>query len=112
MIAGVTSLDLDLISSITSQGSQGNDRGGSGLDGLTSSLLFATNSSRPLSPASSNYSGDENIPHRAPSIASSNSTVRETSPTMRLSPSMQLFLKSIPNLSYMLAPPGVEDAME
>jgi len=109
LVTGVTSIDLDLIASVShgererEKGGREKDRAMIGLDGIST----MSSSGKPLSPSSS-VSGDET---RTRCSTSSRERERERE-IVKLPLAVQTYLKTIPNLSYMLAPPGFEDVME
>ena len=103
LIAGVTSIDLNLVASVSTTTSTNSSRDkhkdkSLGLEALVSQSYVAGGVSR--SPASS-VSGDQD-----------RASASRDSAAARLSPALQSYLRTIPNLAYMLAPPGFEDAME
>ena len=112
-MTGVTSIDLDLIASVAqnNQSPALMERGYGGVDGLQDAIAAGAAKHTFSESSCSSLSGvdadDETPAYRPPSSCGSG---RET--PVKLSSTAQQFLRSIPNLAYMLTPPGFEDAME
>ena len=135
----MTSIDLNLIASVSSSATapastsnpipsraagtsdvvKPRDKGDRGFSALDSRLLDAglgvgvaklSTFSESSCSSLSGMEAEEEV--RVIQPPSSSGSGRETPVKAALPPSVQLFLQSLPNLAYMLAPPGCDDAME